>query len=112
MNTMPTTVPFKAWNATGVEDYPPPCLRDKNRSDVSTGNTSGSTNALPLISGCTNAPTLSRTNAQDTNVWTGKTAPNEGCTNAPAPMPSDKITPKDRRGPTAHNKNSNTHPLI
>jgi hypothetical protein len=112
MNTMPTTVPFRAWNATGVEDYPPPSLRDKNWSDVSTGNDLGSTNASSLISGCTNTPTLSYTNAQGTNAWTGKTATNKGCTNAPAPMLSDKITPNGRCHPKVHKKNSNAHPLI
>jgi hypothetical protein len=66
MNTTPMAVLFRAWNATAVEDYPPPRLRDKNRSDTSTGKTLGSTNAPSLISGCTNAPTLSRTNAHGT----------------------------------------------
>jgi hypothetical protein len=45
MNTMPMTVPFRAWNATRVGDYPPPNLRDKNWSDISTGNALVSTNA-------------------------------------------------------------------
>jgi hypothetical protein len=112
MNTTPTTVPFRAWKATRVEDYPPPSLRDKNRSDISTCNYSGSTNTPSSISGCTNAPTLSPTNAQGTNAWTGETATYKGCTNAPAPMPSDKITPNGRCRPKAHNKNSNAHPLI
>jgi hypothetical protein len=99
-------------NTTGVEDYPPPCLRHKNRSDISTGNALGSTNAPSSISGCTNASMLSHTNAQGTNAWTGKTATNKGWTIASAPMPSDKITPKGRCGPKAHNMNSNAHPLI
>jgi hypothetical protein len=112
MNSTPTTVPFRVWNPTGVEDYPPPSLSDKNRSDLSTGNALGSTNAPSLISGCTNAHTLSHTNAQGTNAWTGKTATNEDYTNAPTPMLSDKITPNGRCCPKAHNKNSNAHPLI
>jgi hypothetical protein len=93
MKTTPTTVAFRAWNATGVEDYSPPSLRDENRSDISTRNATGSTNAPSLTLDCTNAPTLSCTNVQGTNAWTGKTAMTKGCTNAPAPMPSDKITP-------------------